>query len=242
MASLPVGTPLGNLARILHAASVLGPFAWGGGAHRRAPGGPAEGGVGGGGSGDGASTLSGDLLALFTLLRDRSVPRLLVGGIALLKYIDGRNTDDVDLLISSAGLAKVPEIVIADRNNDFARGTFRSLRVDILLTENPLFRLVHEGYATTHRFNEIEVPVATAAGLVILKLYALPSVYKQSDLQRAALYETDIAMLCQRCQLALPPLLASVRTHVEPGQFEELARIAAEIEARLARMNAHKGV
>ena len=235
MSTLTPGTALGRVARILHAARALGAFAWGdvGGSG----GGALPGGVGAGGEAE----LTRDLLELFSLLRERGVARLLVGGIALLKYVDGRNTDDVDLLMSAPGLARVPELVVADRNGDFARAGFRGLRVDVLFTENPLFALVLAGHATTHRFSEVEVPVATASGLVILKLYALPAVYQQGDLQRAALYETDIAMLCQRCDLMLGPLLEVVRPYVAGPQFGELARIASEIEARVARMKGQRG-
>lgn len=227
MATLTAGTGFATLARILHAAASVGPGSW-----DRKP-----------GKAEPASepALSDDLLALFTLLRDRGTPYLLVGGVALLRYIDGRNTDDIDLLLSVESLAKLPEIVVGDRNKDFARGTFRTLRVDLLLTANPLFKQVQDRHATTHRFRELEVRCATVEGLVLLKLYALPSLYRQGDLQKAALYEADITMLCHKHRPEVAPLLAAVRPHVEAGQFEELSAIARDIAERVARMGRASG-
>lgn len=230
MATLNTGTPLSAVAHILHSAALLSHEAWNGG------GTPSKSG------GDGAEKpaseprLSDDLLQLFTLLKSRGVRHVLVGGVAMLKYIDGRNTDDIDLLMSVESLAKLPEIKIEDRNPDFAKGRFRSIRVDLLLTSNPVFKLVQDKYATTHRFHELEVPCATVEGLILLKFFALPALYLADDLQRVALYETDITMLSQRHGTALRPLLSVLQQHVDPAQHQELQRIAAEIEQRVARM------
>ena len=37
---------------------------------------------------------------LFALLHERQVEYLLVGGVALLQYIEGRNTEDIDLIMA----------------------------------------------------------------------------------------------------------------------------------------------
>jgi hypothetical protein len=175
---------------------------------------------------------------LFSLLRERNVDYLLVGGIALLRYIDGRNTEDIDLLLSVESLATLPEIVLADQNPFFARGSFQSLRVDLLLTANPLFKLVREKFATSHRFHEIEVRCATVEGLVLLKLYALPSLYRQGDAQRIALYETDILMLAQRYRPQIQPLLATLGPFLDAGQLQSLSDVVRDIEQRVARIDA----
>lgn len=47
---------------------------------------------------------------LFTLLKQREVRPVLVGGIALLQYIQGRNTEDIDLILAVSSLKKPPEI------------------------------------------------------------------------------------------------------------------------------------
>ena len=175
---------------------------------------------------------------LFALLRDRNVDYLLVGGIALLRYIDGRNTEDIDLLLSVESLATLPEIVLADQNPSFARGSFQNLRVDLLLTANPLFKLVRERFATGHRFHEIDVRCATVEGLILLKLYALPSLYRQGDAQRIALYETDILMLAQRYRPQIQPLLATLGPYLDAGQLQSLGDVVRDIEQRVARIDA----
>jgi hypothetical protein len=97
--------------------------------------------------------------------------------------------------MSVATLQQIPELVIEDTNEFFARARFRSVPVDLLLTRNPFFKLVGEKFATQHRFAELDVPAVTVEGLIVLKLYALPSLYRQMDLDCAALYETDITLL-----------------------------------------------
>ena len=118
-----------------------------------------------------------DALDLFRLLAERRVEYLLVGGLAMLTYIKGRNTKDVDLLMSVGALEKLPELAVEDRNDFFARGKFKSVQVDLLLTINPLFKIVAERFATKHSFEELTVPTATVEGMILLKLFALPSLF-----------------------------------------------------------------
>src|SRR5436309_1977969 len=112
-----------------------------------------------------------DALDLFRLLHERRIPYLLVGGLAMLTYVQGRNTKDVDLLMSVQAMAQIPELKVVDKEDCFVRAQFRSVRVDLLLTTNPLFRTVEEQFATKHRFAELEVPGVTVEGLIVLKLY-----------------------------------------------------------------------
>lgn len=57
---------------------------------------------------------------LFALLTSRKCQCVLVGGVALLSYIEGRNTQYIDLILSEEDLRKVPEITLVDENKDFA--------------------------------------------------------------------------------------------------------------------------
>ena len=59
---------------------------------------------------------------LFTMLSERQISYLLVGGVAMLTYIEGRNTQDIDFIMSKADLAAIPEIKIIEENKDFVRG------------------------------------------------------------------------------------------------------------------------
>jgi hypothetical protein len=225
MSTLQSHASVRAIAEVLYAARVLGSDAWNAIGHDQMTQ-PSE------------SSLGADVLELFSLLQQRNISYLLVGGVALLKYIDGRNTQDIDLVISLESLAHLPEIVVSDQNQSFARGRFKNLRVDLLLTSNPLFEQVRAQFATTHSFNELDVRCATVEGLIVMKLYALPSLYQQGDGQRIAIYETDILMLCQRHHPSFAPLLEIVRPHVEAGQYGELKKIVTDIEQRLSRMSA----
>ncbi|HKI03890.1 MAG TPA: hypothetical protein VKK31_18055 [Thermoanaerobaculia bacterium] len=172
---------------------------------------------------------------LFTLLEERRTDYLLVGGIALLQYVDGRNTEDIDLIMALSALERLPEIQQTSQEKDFARGSFDGLRIDLLLTSNPLFETVRRQYATRQRFVEREIPCATPEGLVLLKLYALPSLYRQGDFQRVALYETDILTLMQRYGMDLGPLFQELESHLSPTDLEALRKITDEIRQRIAR-------
>ncbi len=182
-----------------------------------------------------------DALDLFRLPHERQVDDRLVGGMAMLTYVKGRNTEDVDLLLSVAALAKIPELKIEEQNDFFARGKFRSIRVDLLLTANPLFKIVAEKFATTHRFAEWEMPTASIEGLIALKLYVLPSLYRQFDMDRAAIYENDITMLIARHSPKLEPLTALASQYAEPGDKKELPKIISECCERAKRLQQRAG-
>ncbi len=135
--------------------------------------------------------------ALFDELEAKGVDYVLVGGVALLSYIEGRNTQDIDLIVSAGDLAKLPWDAKA-QDADFARATYRGVRVDLLLRNNALFDEVARTARTTVAFQGRPVVTATREGLLLLKLYALPSLYRTANLARAALYETDVLMLHTR--------------------------------------------
>src|SRR3954447_22369831 len=91
---------------------------------------------------------------LFTLLDERGVSYVLVGGVAMLTYVEGRNTQDVDLIISRNDLNKLPEIIIEDQNSEFARGRYGDLRIDFLFTDSKLFDYVRRTHVTPRKFVE----------------------------------------------------------------------------------------
>ena len=172
---------------------------------------------------------------LFTLLGERQVDYLLVGGIALLQYVEGRNTEDIDLIMALSSLEDLPEISIVSQDADFVRGKFNDLQIDILLTSNPLFAKVQQKYAVTQQFTEHAIPCATVEGLIILKLYALPSLYRQGRFARVSLYENDVATLLHDYQPDLEPLFEQLAGHVSETDLASLRGIVAEIQQRIAR-------
>jgi hypothetical protein len=185
---------------------------------------------------DGAQTANvpfpGDALELFRLLQERGVPYLLVGGIAMLTYVQGRNTKDVDLLMSLEAMEQVPEIKVEDRQDCFVRGKFRSVQVDLLLTSNPLFQTVADRYATKHQFAELAIPAATVEGLILLKLYALPSLYRQFAWDRVYVYEADIKQLIARYAPKVDPLLKLLESQILASDIKELRKMISEVQDR----------
>ncbi|KAF0179768.1 MAG: hypothetical protein FD161_1110 [Limisphaerales bacterium] len=226
-ATLAPGASLRRVSEIVRNAVMLGPDAWEGGAPsgRKSDRGQSQ----------NVLPTDHDVVALFELLRERAIPYLLVGGIAMLRYVEGRNTEDIDLLMSLPSLRQLPEITIEERDENFVRGRFRTVRVDVLLTANALFAEAQKDYGTVHRFAELDVPTATPEGLVLLKLYALPSLYRQGLFDRVSVYEADIASLLQRHHPEVAPLLQRLEAHLEPGDLHELRVIVRDIEARIAR-------
>ena len=173
---------------------------------------------------------------LFALLESRNIDYVLVGGVALLNYVEGRNTQDIDLIMASSDLSNVPEIVIKQQKNPyFARGEFGGLQIDILLTTNPLFRLVQQNYAVKQSFWEREISIGTVEGLLLLKLYDLPSLYRQGDFVRVSMYENDIATLLYMYPIDMDKLLQILSRYVGEGDIVSIEEILDEIKHRIAR-------
>jgi len=182
-----------------------------------------------------SAPLPHDAMDLFRLLAERHVDYLLVGGLAMLTYVKGRNTKDVDLLMSVAALEKLPELKIEDQKDVFARGKFKSVQVDLLLTINPLFKVVSEKFATKHSFEELSVPTATVEGIILLKLFALPSLSRQLDWERIHVCEGDVKTLLALYKPAMGPLFALLEKHILPTDLKELKKIISNEQQRMAR-------
>jgi hypothetical protein len=180
-------------------------------------------------------SLIAEVARLFELLQTRQLDYLLVGGIAMLQYVEGRNTRDIDLIVALPDLQRLPEIDITSQDDDFAQGHFNALPVDFLLTRNPLFHKVKRHYATTHSFVEQDIPCATVEGLLLLKLYALPALYHMGNFPRVGLYENDIATLLYTYRPKLEPLFQELALHLSESDLQSVREIVGEIENRLRR-------
>ena len=171
----------------------------------------------------------------FSLLQERHVDYVLVGGIALLQYVEGRNTEDIDLIMAVSALERLPELQVETRDVDFARAKFGDLKVDMLLTSNPLFDEVRKHYTTSKRFVEQEIPCATVEGLILLKLYALPSLYRQGNFTRVGLYENDIATLMHFHNPPIESLLNKLANYLSDTDLNQVRDIVGEIQQRISR-------
>ena len=173
--------------------------------------------------------------ALFTLLEKRSISHVLVGGLALLFHAESRNTEDVDLIVARPDLDALPDLRVEERNEWFAKASYGSLRVDLLFTSNPLFAHVAEQHVEIHSFRGHTLRVASAEGLLLLKLYALPSLYRQGQIARATLYESDIALLLLAHPMVDEDLLSVLSNHMPPSDIKALAGVLADLRARMGR-------
>jgi len=187
-----------------------------------------------GGSMD-VQTLPQTVSRLFALLEERNVPYVLVGGVALLQYVEGRNTQDIDLIVERVTLQRIPEIEVTEPNVYFAEGKYHALHIDFLLTTNPLFKEIQRNYVTQRSFAERDIQCATVEGLILLKLYALPSLYRQGDFARVGLYENDIATLLHYYQPDMSALLDKLHAYLNDNDWNEVCDISEGITQRLTR-------
>ena len=165
---------------------------------------------------------------------DRGVG-VVVGGIAILHYIEGRNTQDLDILMAVSALEKLPELKVSSQDMYFVRASYNELQIDILLTQNPLFKKVHSQYSKVENFLDRNIPLATVEGLLLLKLYALPSLYRQGNFARVGIYENDIATLLHDYQPDMTALLNELSNYVNENDFEEIKGVVSDIQKRIQR-------
>jgi hypothetical protein len=172
---------------------------------------------------------------LFTLLDEKRIPHVLVGGLALLFHADARNTEVVDLIVALPDLEALPDLIVEERNEWFAKAAFGPLRVDLLFTVNPLFAQVAAEHVETRSFRGHTLRVATAEGLLLLKLYALPSLYRQGHIARAALYESDLSLLLLAHPVDDESLLSGLRPHLIDSDLLALADVLRDVRGRMER-------
>lgn len=182
-----------------------------------------------------ADSLLAQVQQLFSLLDERKTDYVLVGGIALLTYVEGRNTQDIDLIMASPSLAKIPEIKISSQDIYPARGVVGELQIDILLTKNPLFDKVARKYSTVKHFLDRDIRCATVEGLILLKLFALPSLYRQGSFERVGIYENDLGSLIYAFHPNMKPLLQELSEYMNDTDMAEAQQIVSDIERRIQK-------
>ncbi|MFV9504528.1 MAG: hypothetical protein AB4911_08165 [Oscillochloridaceae bacterium umkhey_bin13] len=173
---------------------------------------------------------------LFALIEQRQLAYVLVGGIAMLQYVQGRNTEDIDLILHGADLVRLPELDLTSQSTYFARGIYQGLQIDLLLTDNPLFEHVQRQHSMPQPFFERTITTATVHGLILLKLYALPSLYRQGDFARVGLYENDIATLMFYHQPDMAAISTELAAFVSAQDRQALDEIIADLQRRVTRV------
>ncbi len=71
--------------------------------------------------------------------------------------------------------------------------------------------------------------------MLLLKLFALPSLYRQGQAARAALYESDIAQLLVAAPIPDASLLDALRPHFMGSDINALAGVLCDVRKQLAR-------
>jgi hypothetical protein len=188
-----------------------------------------------------ADSLLGQVQQLFDLLDQRKTDYVLVGGIALLTYVEGRNTQDIDLIMALPSLAKIPEIKISNQDMYFARGLLGELQIDVLLTNNPLFDKVARKYSTVKKFMDRDIHCATVEGLILLKLFALPSLYRQGSFERVGIYENDLASLIYTFNPDIEVLLKELGGYLNDSDIAEARQIVTDMDARIQKFRKASG-
>lgn len=182
-----------------------------------------------------ADSLLAQVEQLFNLLESRRVEYVLVGGIAMLTYVEGRNTQDIDLIMALPSLSKLSEIQLESQDMYYTGGKFAELKIDISFTKHPLFANVEKNYTTIKQFKDRRIRCATVEGLILLKLFSLPSLYRQGSFERVGNYENDIASLIYSFKPELEPLFLELSNHLNETDMGEVRRIVADVEARIDR-------
>lgn len=179
--------------------------------------------------------LSQAIEQLFSRLEETNIAYTLIGGIAMLAYIEGRNTVDIGFIMGRLD-ADAIGLVVAQEDQNFARASFQGIQVDLLMSDNPLFHSVQSDHAQAVEFSGRSVRVATPLGLCILRLSALPSLYQQGQLSRAALYQTDILQLTLEYPVDLRQAVQAIAPYLSATELSLLVSISVDIRHRVQRM------
>lgn len=178
-----------------------------------------------------------DVERFLSAMESANMDCLLVGGLALLTYVSGRNTEDIDLIAKLSDLKAIEGIVVDEENAKSARAHFGQLEVDVLRASDPFFAHIAEKFSNEGEFVGHQMQVASPQGLALLKLYALPSLYRQGNLDRVGLYENDIRSLLNHRLIDESQLIPQLHDFMENHDLKELSKILAELRPNPGRFS-----
>lgn len=173
------------------------------------------------------------------LLAENKIDIVIVGGIALLAYMQDRNTQDLDLIISRTDFAKIsPALNILESDDNFANcETADGLKVDFLFTDNAIFNYVKKVFCQKRAYQEGSFFIATVEGLVLMKLYAWADLYLNGKLfndkyflTKSLRYKNDIEVLLLNYEINLIPLERILEKNLEASKFELVQDLIKELQ------------
>ncbi|MCB1232166.1 MAG: hypothetical protein KDN19_18005 [Verrucomicrobiae bacterium] len=88
-------------------------------------------------------------------------------------------------------------------------------------------------HSISKRFLDATLRCATPEGIILLKLFALPSLYRQGQVDRADLYETDILQLLRIDPVTDEKLLTQLESHVSETDLKALAEVLCDLRKRM---------
>jgi hypothetical protein len=174
------------------------------------------------------------LISFIMLLEAKGIEYALVGGAALLTIDDcQRPTDDFDFIIAKADIEQVSELTQESTDRNFGRYRYQGTRIDALYRNNPIFEYVISNCLRSAVIEGKEIMTATPEGIILLKLYALPSLYQQGQQRRALTYENDISgLLLQPIDVDFKKIFKVLSAELLPSQIAELQNILADCQRR----------
>lgn len=177
------------------------------------------------------------LVAFVTLLESMDIEYALVGGAALLTMDDcQRPTDAFDFNISKADINRVSELTQESSDHNFGRYSYKGVRIDALYRSNPVFSYVIDNCVDTVTLEGKSIIRATPEGIIVLKLYVLPSLYLQGQQRKAVTYENDIlGLLMQPVDVSFDRMLKVLARELLPSQINELRDILEDCQRRAQR-------
>lgn len=172
---------------------------------------------------------------LLTLLNERPVEYVVVGGMAMQQYLPERRTKDLDMIMTIPEVKRLPEVRFVRRFVHFAHGFYNEMAVDALLTSNPIFEFVRCQHKSVGSFHGQPMSCVSVEGMYFLKSYALTSIHQKSLWHKLAQAEEDLLGLLQHYPMALEPFadlldsylpaheVAYLRETLIPNLHEQLA-------------------
>ncbi len=163
------------------------------------------------------------------LLSENEIEIVIVGGIALLSYVQDRNTQDLDLIVSKDDFRKISaSLKVVESDDSFANcETFDGLKVDFLFTDNQIFNYVKKAFSQERTYREGSFFIATVEGLVLMKLYAWADLQFNGRLfndkyllTKSLRYKNDIEVLLLNYEINLTPLKKILKKNLEASKYE----------------------
>lgn len=180
------------------------------------------------------------LIPLIEHLDRQNANYALVGGVALIAATENaRPTVDIDFLTSASAFANLPDAELVSQDDNFARyqlpdGTY----IDLLLISNPVFRVALKDYSTVVQLGDLSVRSLSPEGLFALKLYAMPSLYRQGNFAKFSIYESDLfRLLLGNRDINCDRALRIAALDLLPSDVAEMQTIIQEQKEKVANLD-----